>query len=172
VDNLKSYISCPQNSNLTLFSQYSTCYTDAIPPPIILMWLAKVNSATAQNITRDRSLHSIMISCLNPSSVIHYGSYTYNKCNTTCIMTEHLLSLLCNLHVSIGYIPTHYWHRYLTPLGCGCFLRNYNRKSYNQRNMHSEGFWDMLMCIWANGSCHFEGSSSRPSNPREMTFTQ
>jgi len=38
--------------------------------------------------------------------------------------------------------------------------------------MYIEGFWDMLMRLWANGSCHFEGSSSRPSNPREMTFTQ
>ena len=79
------------------------------------------NSATAQNITRDRSLHSIMISYLNPSRVIHYGPYTHNKCNTTCIMIEHSLWLLCNLHVSIGYIPPHYWHRYFTPLGCRCF---------------------------------------------------
>lgn len=80
-----------------------------------------MDSATAQNITRDRPLHSIIISYLNPSSVIHDGPYTYNKCNTTCIMIEHSLWLLCNLHVSIGYIPPHYWHRYFTPLGCKCF---------------------------------------------------
>ena len=62
-----------------------------------------------------------MISYLNPSRVIHYGPYTHNKCNTTCIMIEHSLWLLCNLHVSISYIPPHYWHRYFTPLGCRCF---------------------------------------------------
>jgi hypothetical protein len=67
------------------------------------------------------------------------------------------------LHITGTNMSLHY--------GVGV-LRIYNGKSYNQRNMHIEGFWDVLMRLWANGSCHFEGSSSRPSNPKEMTFTQ